>query len=561
LSSCSSVKNSTKKKTKEDNRETVFRFNQFFLEGARQKVLGNYETALNNFNRALKVDDTQSAAYFEIAGLLMLIHDFHGAITYAEKAVAIDKTDNEFYKLMLVMAYRGNGLLPEASKVYQSLLKSHPEKIQYYFELANLYVLTNKEKDALKVLNSAEKQFGIVDMISVEKENIYLKLKDYQSATDEIEKLVEAYPNNIKYKAVLAELYLNTQRVYEAGKLYSEIENSEIEDGLLYFSIADYYVMTQNYDKFFQNLFEGFSARDVAVDVKIKILLNIIQSKGNDKRDFENVGKLLDILMNLYPDDVTIKALYSDYCVMLGDYKSAQKVLDFILERDKGKYQIWSQALFVDYALNDMETMYKRGKEAVELFPNILEFYKYYIIAAYYNEKFEEVADAVDYASQLAVSDQQLLLDFLSLQADAYHKLNEHKKSDEVYELILEKDSDYISVLNNYSYFLAERGEKLSRALELSSRLIKLENNTSTYLDTHAWVLFKNGKYQDALSFIDKAINIDSENHVYYDHKGDILYKLGKLDEAVSMWEKALELDDKKSEQIKQKIEQKKIIE
>jgi len=563
FSSCSVTKDNRKSGSntdKVDNRTDLFNFNLHFLEGSKQKVLGNYEVALNSFNNALKIDGKQSAVYFEIAGILLLMQDYSSSQEYAQRAVEFDRTDNEYYKLMLALTYQSNNLLAKSAEVYQTLIKSHPEKIQYYFELSNLYVLTKREKDAIKILNDAEKRFGIVDVISVEKEKIYLLIKDYQNATNEIKKLAEEYPENIKYKTILAETYVNTGKIEEAGKLYSEIEKSEIEEGLLYFSIADFYLITKDQDKFFMNLSKGFAAQNVPIEVKMRVLLGLMEKMEANKKNLDDIKKLLDILAELYPEDVTVKALYSDYYIFVGDFKSAQKELDYILENDKNKYQVWSQALYVDYALNDMQKMYQRGKEAVELYPNVLEFYKYYIIAAYFTEHFDEVIESVDYASPLAVTDQPLLLDFLSLQGDAYHKLNKNNESDSVYELILEKDRDYVSVLNNYSYFLAQRGEKLDRALELSTRLVNLESKQPAYIDTHAWVLFKNGNYEEALKFIDVAISLDPNNAVYYEHKGDILYKLDKKEEALKMWEKAAKTG-KGSDLLKDKIEMKKIIE
>ena len=135
------------------------------------------------------------------------------------------------------------------------------------------------------------------------------------------------------------------------------------------------------------------------------------------------------------------------------------------------------------------------------------------------------------------------MIDLLSMQGDAYHALKEYHKADSVYEYILFKDGDFESVLNNYSYNLAVRGEKLDKALEMSTHLIELNPSSPTFIDTHAWVLYKNGELDEALKYMNDAIAKDNSNAVYYDHRGDIQFKLGKKDEALSDWKKALELD------------------
>ncbi|MBQ1695702.1 MAG: tetratricopeptide repeat protein, partial [Bacteroidales bacterium] len=116
--------------------------------------------------------------------------------------------------------------------------------------------------------------------------------------------------------------------------------------------------------------------------------------------------------------------------------------------------------------------------------------------------------------------------------------------------------ADFESVLNNYSYNLAVRGENLAKALEMSTHLVELNPSSPTFIDTHAWVLYKNGKLDEALKYMDDAIAKDNSNAVYYDHRGDIRFSLGKKDEALMDWEKALELDPENSE-IEEKVRKK----
>src|SRR5574344_419197 len=158
----------------------------------------------------------------------------------------------------------------------------------------------------------------------------------------------------------------------------------------------------------------------------------------------------------------------------------------------------------------------------------------------------------------LALTEKETLVDLLSMQAEAYNELEEHHKSDSVYELILSKDPNNLNALNNYSYYLSLREEKLDRALELSEKLMGLQKDQPIYFDTYAWVLFKSKNYDDALFMIDRAISLDPNQSIYYNHKGDILFRLNKIDDAVNMWIKARELGDN-SELLNNKINFKKL--
>ncbi|HAP60934.1 MAG TPA: hypothetical protein DCR93_16020, partial [Cytophagales bacterium] len=143
---------------------------------------------------------------------------------------------------------------------------------------------------------------------------------------------------------------------------------------------------------------------------------------------------------------------------------------------------------------------------------------------------------------------------------DAYNALKQYPKSDRAYEDALRLDPDNLFVLNNYSYFLSLRGENLNRARDLSTRLVELEPDNSTYLDTHAWVLYQLGEYQSAANYLKRAVNQGSPSGTILEHYGDVLYRLNRVDEALKQWERALE-EGGHSELLNQKISDRQLYE
>ena len=90
---------------------------------------------------------------------------------------------------------------------------------------------------------------------------------------------------------------------------------------------------------------------------------------------------------------------------------------------------------------------------------------------------------------------------------------------------------DNISCLNNYAYYLSERGERLTQAEEMSYKTIKAEPKNATYLDTYAWILFMEGRYSEAKIYIDQALqNLEESesNDVIKEHAEKIKSKLIK---------------------------------
>ena len=554
---------SQKKAQKSDKKPATekgfdFNFSFYFLEGNKNKNLGDYDNAIKNYTRALAIDNTQPSAYYEIATILFATGDYQAAQSYAEKAVQYDKTNNIAYIDMLIYTYEYSNQPEKTIPLYRKLIASNPNDIENYYELAKVYQKLNKPKDAIKVLDEAEKKFGITDIVSVQKEMMYEQMGNMNKSFEEMKKLRDAYPTNLRYKAMLAEAYFQNKKLDLAKAEFAELEKMNIDEGLVYLSLAEYHrAVDAQYYNYFAMLEKAFSCDDESLtyELKMQILNQLLPIARNDDYIKVQIKRLASIVEKQYPSDVTLSALKADIAMMNNDYKSVQQNLIDIVAEDKSSYEIWEHLMNIDYHLQDFDNLYAHSKEASELFPNMLTVYQYYVVAAYLKKEFREVVEAVDYASMLSLDNQQVMIDLLSMQGDAYNALKNFHKADSVYEYILFKDADFESVLNNYSYNLAVRGEKLDKALEMSTHLVEL-NSSPTYLDTHAWVLYKNGKLDEALKFMDDAIAKDATNAVYYDHRGDIKFSLGRKDEALSDWEKALELDPENSE-IEEKVRKK----
>ena len=99
-----------------------------------------------------------------------------------------------------------------------------------------------------------------------------------------------------------------------------------------------------------------------------------------------------------------------------------------------------------------------------------------------------------------------------------------------------------MSVLNNYAYFIALEGKELQKAHDMSYKTIEEEPENVTYLDTYAWILFLQERYEEAKAYAEKIIQLKPEmDGVLYHHCGDIFAKSGDIDRAVEYWIKARE--------------------
>ena len=138
-----------------------------------------------------------------------------------------------------------------------------------------------------------------------------------------------------------------------------------------------------------------------------------------------------------------------------------------------------------------------------------------------------------------------------------HHVAEQPEEAYHCYDSALVYNPSNILVLNNYAYYLSEENKELDKAEQMSLRTIKAEPNNATYLDTYAWILYKQQRFEEALVYIEQALAADSvPSDVLYEHAGDICFRMGDVARAVDFWKQALEVQ-RKAEAVEQRLEKK----
>ena len=123
---------------------------------------------------------------------------------------------------------------------------------------------------------------------------------------------------------------------------------------------------------------------------------------------------------------------------------------------------------------------------------------------------------------------------------DILHEKNREAEAYAAYDSCLQWKPDNVGCLNNYAYYLSEKGKDLQKAEQMSYRTIKAEPDNSTFLDTYAWILFMQERYEESKIYIDQAVQKDSTvSEVILEHAGDIHAKVGDMEKALDYWQQA----------------------
>lgn len=528
-------------------------YNYALTEATKQKLFGNFKQAAALYMKCIEVNPASDAAYFELSGIYMLGRDLKTAKALNLKASRLDP-DNYWYKIQLAQLYLMTEDTDSAVAVYEDILSRWPDKMEIKYELSRVYSETGKSSRALKILNEIEKENGISEPVTMLKEQIYVKEKKFDQAINELNAIIKAAPEEIRYLGILAELYTSLDRKEEAKETYKKIFEIEPDNGIAQLSMAEFYRIENNREKQFEFLAIAFRNKSLPLDRKMTVIIEFLTNEALFKENKKEIDSLIQILMEVNPDDYRVKTARADYLSKVERYEDAIKVYDDVLTEQKGNYFIWEQAIFIENILGNTDQVYNRCTEALKYFQDKPFLYLFLGNAAMQKGKNEEAVSSLEKGLECIGKNIPLTVQFYAFLAEAWRNLGDYKKSDEYFEKALQMEPENIMILNNYGYYLALREEKLEKAEKMSKKTITAEPENPTYLDTYAWILFKSGKLDEARDYMMKAMENGGDNDPdILEHYGDILQKIGNHEEALKYWLKAKE-NGAESEELEKKL-------
>ena len=192
----------------------------------------------------------------------------------------------------------------------------------------------------------------------------------------------------------------------------------------------------------------------------------------------------------------------------------------------------------------DADSLIKYSDRTIRLFPS-QALANYYNGIGHFNKKeYPAAIKSINRALDLQPNEKTDLLAIMySTLGDIYNITHQYELSDNAFDKALGYDPNDATVLNNYSYYLSERGQKLEQAEKMSLKSLQIRPGEGTFLDTYGWILYKRGNYDDARDYVQQALRKAAANAdgTLYNHLGNIYYKLNDKQKALENWKLAKE--------------------
>lgn len=521
--------------------------------------------------------------------------DYHFALgeTYSfeglsQKSIEEFKTtllydpNSQVVKLRLAIEYVKTGLVSEAVKYAEEVVKNDPKHVEAKLLLGGLYSTLKLYDKSIQQYNDVIK----VDSKSSSEANLYLgaiyaeknDLKKAQfyfqkvGATDNqfrhlafyyigrIElfnknaaKAEQAYKKSLSYKAdftdtllALGALFEEQNKSKEATRLYSSFQDQYGPDVAVAKALSQIYLENEDYEKAYPQYEIIQAAEPENLNMTIRLALLDIE-----KKDYPVAIRRLKSILAKAPDSDKVRFYLAAVYEELGQTTEALEQF----EKIQSDSQFYGEAIIHTAYLYRQTGNFKKAMSSVEkAIENKKDFPQFYALqASLFDEKKDyAAAEKVLLKAALLFPDNEQLWFFLGSTQD---KLGKRKDTVHSMKKVLGLNQDHVQALNYLAYTYAELDIELGEAENLARKALKMKPKDAYIKDTLGWVLYKQGKLKEAVRTLELAHQLSPEESIIAEHLGDAYYQYQLFTKAKDMYERAARVE--KNEDNVRKLESK----
>lgn len=519
------------------------RYRSFLYESISQQTKGNYAAAFDLLSHARTINPDAPEVYYHLAGYHVDMGNDSTAQAYFEKAVELDPT-NDTYVEKVGQMYINQRKYAEAINIYEKVFEANHKRYDILQLLLQLYAVQNDQSQMLHTLERMELLDGGNEQISFSKMQIYEQQGKKDKAFAELKALIDKHPNDLNYQVMFGNWLLQNDKADEAVKIYRHVLKEEPDNTLAQMSMLDYYRakdMTAEADILLMQLLKG---KKTPESEKQALMRQYVMASVKANVDSTRILAVFDEVLQTAPTSsmLIMKAAYMDLAQMEKDTINTVLLQALALEPDNVSARM--QLIQNIWGKQDYPRVIALSQTGQEYNPDEMLFYYFEGFAHFLQDDHEQALE-VFRKGTAQINDEsnpEIVSDFYAMMGDILHEKGQSEEAFAAYDSCLQWKPDNIGALNNYAYYLSLQNRDLKRAEQMSLKTIQAEPTNSTYLDTYAWILFMEERYDEAKEYIDQALANDAEvSAVIVEHAGDIYAAYGDIPKAMEYWLKAKE--------------------
>lgn len=366
--------------------------------------------------------------------------------------------------------------------------------------------------------------------------------------------------------------------------------------GEAYLTRAEYYLDRGDSARYDTEVFRALESPELDAAPKIGLLTEYVRKLYTDPAHRRPISRMFAIMQQIHPGEAELHDLYGSYLATIDSVAAAAEQFGYAADLDPDEPRHRQLQLQTAIAAGDTLQAIAAGRLAIPQFPDNLYFPLVTSSLVMMHAGAPAAIALLDSVDLAGFNNREALSQFYTTRGDLLYQMHETDSAFAQYEKALDYNPHNAGAQNNAAYFMAVEGVNLPRARTLIEQALQAEPLNPTYIDTYAWVLFRENDFESARRQIDLVLSMvsdstdvtpppaisadstaapDADSEVaeaaevveevapdyqpsaeIYDHAGDIYFMLGLTDDAVRYWKLALGLDPGNaliSKKIKQK--------
>lgn len=540
-------------------------FDRLYLDAVCRQIAGD-STASALLERCHEMRPDAAEVYYSLAHSYLKQGNDSLARVNMRRAAEL-QPDNDNYLENVAETYIDQREYDRAIEAYEQLYTHHRDRSDVLELLVRLY---NAKKDYPKMLSTIdrmEQADGPSEEISLMRMGIYEQQGDKKNAYRILHALTNDHPNEPSYKVMLGNWLMQHDRKSEAYNWFKSALEDDKQNEFALNSLYDYYRSMGDDIKARQLRDNILFSPQTDIKTKLSMLQQAIRENEQEQGgDSTAVLALFDKIMLTTPRNAelsNLKAMYMRVKKMPQDSINAAYAHTLSFEPDNLSARLTlAQNKWEEKKWNEVVDLCDKG---IQYTPEELTYY-YFMALAYIqqdeNQKAYEACKRGLNEIDLNKADEperNMASDMYGIIGDMSYTNQNYDEAFSAYEKAITIYPDNIQVLNNYAYYLSQQNTQLDHAAEMSLRTLKEEPTNATYLDTYAWILFLQKRYDEAKAYVDLTLqNSKNPDKVLLEHAGDIYLMAGDKEKAISYWQQAIEAGGNKAS-LERKIKTRKL--
>jgi len=399
-------------------------FQDWFYESLKQKGIENYDKAIVELEKCLKIQPENATVFFELGKNYLALKNYSKAYESFESATKIDANNRWFWVGMYDVCYETK----DFEKAIPIVIKLVEFKKEYKEELVSLYMNTQQFDKALELINELNDSVGKLELRENYKAQILRDPKFQSAERNNLLDQIKKNPKDESNYVALIFLYNENNQEEKAQEIAKKLESAIPNSDWAQVSLFKLYLENKEGENVVKAM--NFVLASPKIDSKIKHrMLNEFILFISDKPQFDSDLEKAVAYFDNDKDVQVAKELGKFY----HNKKNWDKAIRFYEIQTRKSPDDLEMALLLLECYTEkgqFDVIEKKAQELLQIYPTQPQLYYYAGLALNQKGAFKKAKEVLETGLDFVIENEALELNFNIQLGEAYNGLGDLKKKE-----------------------------------------------------------------------------------------------------------------------------------